>query len=34
LTKSFRPLYGPEFDSACNRKEYQEYFLGVKVAGA
>jgi len=21
-------------DSACNRNEYQEYFLGVKVAGA
>ena len=21
-------------DSACNRNEYQEYFLGVKAAGA
>jgi len=26
--KSFR------FDSACNRNEYQEHFLGVKAAGA
>ena len=23
-----------EFFSACNRNEYQEYFLGVKVAGS
>jgi hypothetical protein len=26
--------YGPGFDSACYRNEYQEYFLGVKAAGA
>jgi hypothetical protein len=26
--------YDPGFDSASNRNEYQEYFLGVKVAGA
>ena len=26
--------YGPGVDSAFNRNEYQEYFLGVKVAGA
>ena len=32
--KSFRPHYGPGVDSASNRNEYQEYFLGVKVAGA
>ena len=32
--KSFRSHYGPGFDSASNRNEYQEYFLGVKVAGA
>ena len=25
---SFRPHYGPEVDSASNRNEYQEYFLG------
>jgi len=30
----FRPRYGPEVDSAFSRNEYQEYFLGVKVAGA
>jgi len=30
----FRPHYGPGVDSASNRDEYQEYFLGVKVAGA
>jgi len=23
----------PGFDSASNRNEYQEYFLGVKAAG-
>ena len=34
LTQSFRPQYGPGVDSACNRNEYQEYFLGVKAAGA
>ena len=27
---SFRPHYGPGVDSASNRNEYQEYFLGVK----
>ena len=32
--KSFRSHYGPEVDSASDRNEYQEYFLGVKVAGA
>jgi len=32
--KSFRSHYGPEFDSASNRNEYQEHFLGVKAAGA
>jgi hypothetical protein len=31
---SFQQHYGPGVDSASNRKEYQEYFLGVKVAGA
>jgi hypothetical protein len=34
LTQSFRSHYGPGFDSASNRNEYQEYFLGVKAAGA
>ena len=28
--KSFRSHYGPGFDSASDRNEYQEYFLGVK----
>ena len=28
--KSFRSHYGPEVDSASNRNEYQEYFLGGK----
>ena len=32
--KSFRSHYGPGVDSASNRKEYQENFLGVKAAGA
>jgi hypothetical protein len=32
LTLSFRSHYGPEVDSASNRNEYQEYFLGVKAA--
>ena len=31
--KSFRSHYGPGFDSASNRNEYQDYFLGVKLAG-
>ena len=32
--KSFRSHYGPRVDSASNRNEYQEHFLGVKSAGA
>ena len=28
--KSFRSHYGPEVDSASNRNEYQEHFLGGK----
>jgi len=32
--KSFWSQYGPRVDSASNRNEYQEYFLGVKAAGA
>ena len=32
--KSFRSHYGPGVESACNRNEYQEYFLRVNVAGA
>jgi len=32
--KSFRSHYVPGVDSASNRNEYQEYFLGVKTAGA
>ena len=32
--KSFRSHYGPGVDSASNGNEYQEYFLGVKAAGA
>ena len=31
--KSFRSHYGPGVDSASNRNEYQEYFLGLKAAG-
>jgi len=34
LTYSFQPHYGTGVDSASNRNEYQEYFLGVKAAGA
>ena len=34
LTESFRSHYGPGVDSASNRNEYQEYFLGIKAAGA
>jgi len=30
LTLSFRPHYGPGVDSAPNRNEYQEHFLGGK----
>ena len=32
--KSFRSHYGPGVDSASNRNEYQEHFLGVNAAGA
>ena len=32
--KSFQAHYGPGVESASNRNEYQEYFLGVKAAGA
>jgi len=32
--KSLRSHYGPGVDSAFNRNEYQERFLGVKAAGA
>ena len=32
--KSFRSHYSPGVDSASNRNEYQENFLGVKAAGA
>ena len=32
--KSFRSHYDPGFDSASNKNEYQEYFLGVKAADA
>ena len=34
LTQTFRSHYGPGVDSASNRNEYQEYFLGVKAPGA
>jgi hypothetical protein len=30
LTYSFQPHYGRGIDSASNRNEYQEYFLGGK----
>ena len=32
--KSFRSHYGPGVDSASDRNEYQEHFLGVKTGGA
>jgi len=32
--KSFQSHYDPGVDSASNRNEYQEYFLGIKAAGA
>jgi len=32
--QSFRSYYGPGVDSASNRNEYQEHFVGVKAAGA
>ena len=31
--KYFRSHYWPGVDSASNRNEYQEHFLGVKAAG-
>jgi hypothetical protein len=34
LTYFFRPHYGPGVDSASKRNDYQEYFQGVKAAGA
>jgi len=34
LTKPFRPHCGYRVDSASNRNEYQEYFLGVNSVGA
>jgi len=34
LTQSFRSHYDPGVDSASNRNEYQEYFLGIKAASA
>jgi len=34
LTQSFWPYYCPGVDSVSNINEYQEYFLGVKAAGA
>jgi len=32
--KSFRSHYGLGVDSASNRNEHQEYFLGLKAAVA
>ena len=32
--KFFRSHYDPGVDSASNKNEYQEYFLGIKAAGA
>ena len=32
--KSFRSHYVTGVDSASNRNEYQDHFLGVKAAGA
>jgi hypothetical protein len=32
--KPFRSHYGRGVESASNRNEYQEHFLGVKAAGA
>jgi hypothetical protein len=34
LTYTFRSHYGPGVDSASDRNECQEHFLGVKAAGA
>jgi hypothetical protein len=30
LMSSFRPYYGPWVDTASNRNDYQEYFVGGK----
>jgi len=32
--KSFRSQYDPGVDSASNRNEYQDYFVGVNAVGA
>jgi len=32
--KSFQSHYGPGVDSASDRNEYQEHFLGVNATGA
>ena len=32
--KSFRSHYGPGVDSASNRNQYEDHFLGVKAAGS
>jgi len=32
--KFFRSQYGPGVDSSSNRNEYQDYFPGIKAAGA
>jgi len=32
--KCLRSHYGPGVDSAYDRNEYQEHFMGVKAAGA
>jgi len=29
----FRPHYDPRVDSGSNRNDYQDYFLGVELAG-
>jgi hypothetical protein len=34
LTYSFRAHYNPGVDSAFNRNEYKDYFLGVNAASA
>ena len=34
ISHSHNPHYGPGVDTASNRNEYQEDFLGVNAAGA
>jgi hypothetical protein len=34
FVKSLRSHYGPGVDSASNRNEYQQYFLGANAGGA